>query len=55
VITLKIDLEFWPTYELRQSDGVWERVGQLDSREVDAEGKVDLALRPMPIVADRSD
>jgi S1-C subfamily serine protease len=27
VITLKVDLEYWPTYELRKSNGVWERVG----------------------------
>jgi S1-C subfamily serine protease len=28
VITLKLDLEFWPTYELRQIQGIWERVEQ---------------------------
>jgi S1-C subfamily serine protease len=26
VITLKVDLEYWPTYELRKTNGVWERV-----------------------------
>ena len=26
VLTLKVDLEYWPTYELRKSGGVWERV-----------------------------
>ena len=31
VITLKLDLEFWPTYELRRIDGHWERVGRLDA------------------------
>ncbi len=25
VITLKLDLEFWPTWELRRTDGVWTR------------------------------
>ena len=33
VITLKLDLEFWPTYELRRIDGVWKRVGLLDAAE----------------------
>lgn len=33
VITLKLDLEFWPTYELRQIDGIWERIGGLDAGE----------------------
>ncbi len=33
VITLKLDLEFWPTYELRRIDGLWERVGLLDAAE----------------------
>jgi S1-C subfamily serine protease len=33
VITLKLDLEFWPTYELRRIDGLWERVGRLDAAE----------------------
>jgi S1-C subfamily serine protease len=31
VITLKVDLEYWPTYELRQSNGVWERVGIVEA------------------------
>jgi len=26
VLTLKVDLEYWPTYQLRKTDGVWERV-----------------------------
>lgn len=33
VITLKLDLEYWPTYELRRTNGVWERVGRLDAAE----------------------
>jgi len=33
VITLKLDLEFWPTYELRRIDGRWERDAQLDATE----------------------
>jgi S1-C subfamily serine protease len=31
VITLKLDLEYWPTYELRRTDGVWERVGLMET------------------------
>lgn len=31
VITLKLDLEYWPTYELRRNAGVWERVERGDS------------------------
>ena len=27
VITLKVDLEYWPTYELRREEGIWERAG----------------------------
>lgn len=27
VITLKLDLDFWPTYELRRTQAGWERVG----------------------------
>lgn len=27
VLTLKVDLEYWPTYEMRKRDGRWERVG----------------------------
>lgn len=30
VITLKVDLEYWPTYELRRIEGVWERLGHLE-------------------------
>ncbi len=30
VITLKVDLEYWPTYELRRHEGAWERVGRLE-------------------------
>lgn len=33
VITLKLELEYWPTYELRRNDGVWERVSGLDSAD----------------------
>ena len=40
VITLKVDLVYWPTYELRQTNGVWERVGA--EHELDASS---LALR----------
>ena len=28
VLTLKLDLEYWPTYELRRDGGVWRRVGR---------------------------
>jgi S1-C subfamily serine protease len=31
VITLKLELEYWPTYELRRTNGIWERVSALDS------------------------
>jgi S1-C subfamily serine protease len=30
VITLKVDLEYWPTYELRKTGGVWERAAILE-------------------------
>ncbi len=33
VITLKVDLEYWPTYELRRREGVWERLGRLEHAE----------------------
>jgi hypothetical protein len=33
VITLKVDLEYWPTYELRRSDGVWERVSRVENSD----------------------
>ena len=33
VITLKLDLEFWPTYELRRLPSGWERLGDLDAGE----------------------
>ena len=33
VITLKLELEFWPTYELRRRGGVWERVSAHDMGE----------------------
>ena len=32
VLTLKLDLEYWPTYELRKQDGIWERIELLDDR-----------------------
>lgn len=37
VLTLKLDLEFWPTYELRRRDGVWERVGRHHNAGADDE------------------
>lgn len=30
VITLKVDLEYWPTYELRKVRGVWKRAALLE-------------------------
>ncbi|MHA7839077.1 MAG: trypsin-like peptidase domain-containing protein [bacterium] len=33
VITLKLDLEYWPTYSLRKSDGVWRRIGLTGTEE----------------------
>ncbi|MEE8164031.1 MAG: hypothetical protein V3T64_00535, partial [Myxococcota bacterium] len=36
VLTLKVDLEYWPTYRLRKTHGVWERValcGETESIE----------------------
>jgi S1-C subfamily serine protease len=32
VLTLKLDLEFWPTYELRKQGGVWERIDRSAQR-----------------------
>jgi hypothetical protein len=29
VITLKLDLAYWPTYELRKLDGEWSRLGPI--------------------------
>ena len=26
VLTLKVDLEYWPTYRLRKANDVWERI-----------------------------
>lgn len=42
VITLKLDLEYWPTYELRRRDGQWEWVGLVAETETDR-----LAGRPL--------
>jgi len=36
IITLKLDLDYWPTYELRRVDGEWERV-EVDSPTLAAE------------------
>jgi S1-C subfamily serine protease len=56
VITLKVDLEYWPTYELRQTGGVWERVSQASKQEgermeqskVSAPGDEATSLRNSP-------
>jgi hypothetical protein len=42
VITLKLDLEFWPTYELRRNEGVWERVGRIDSSGAVSVNRVEM-------------
>ncbi len=34
VITLKLDLEFWPTYELERTDKGWERT-RLTATEIE--------------------
>ena len=33
VITLKLDLEYWPTYELHRTDGIWQRIGRQESAQ----------------------
>jgi S1-C subfamily serine protease len=48
VITLKLDLEFWPTYELRKSDGVWERIGGLDPEEPSSIVRAGSGAGPAP-------
>lgn len=42
VITLKLDLEYWPTYELRRNGGAWERVSHR-AGEGGGEGDADPA------------
>lgn len=42
VITLKLDLEFWPTYELRRNEGVWERVERIDSSGAESVNRVEM-------------
>ena len=37
VTTLKLDLEYWPTYELRRDQGVWQKIGL---RNIDAATRV---------------
>ena len=31
VITLKLDLEYWPTFELRREKGVWQRISRREN------------------------
>ncbi len=41
VLTLKVDLEYWPTYELRKTNGVWKRfslTGRVNSSASSAMG-----------------
>ena len=42
VITLRLDLEFWPTYELRRNEGVWERVERIDSSGAESVNRVEM-------------
>ena len=39
VLTLKLDLKFWPTYALRKSNGVWERVAAAEESPVLADSR----------------
>jgi hypothetical protein len=44
VITLKLDNQYWPMYELRRTAEGWKRIGPGESAE----------LSPQPVAAERS-
>jgi len=46
VITLKLDLAYWPTYELRRQAGTWERMSPPGAPEVGLEVAAPVQSRP---------
>jgi len=51
VVTLKTDLQYWPTYELRRSDQGWERTSPLDLDGLATGGAKESIPEPAPPAA----